>query len=253
MPSIPKTIGLILGLVLAVAGPARLGAQTLHPADSQYPPPGPPPDGFYLSSANPPGGGGELLQAAAGQDTHITEPPVPQAQSPPPVPLSPPGGKPPLPLSPPGSDNRRQGVGTGGLTSGVTVLGSLAVVLGIFLLVAWGMRRAAPAGSIALPGEVFEVLGRAAMSGRQQVHLLRCGKKLVLVSVTPAGAETLTEITDEPEVDRLSGLCQQARPNSATAAFRQVFGQLARGRGAPEFAAAGEAHKADHGLENPDV
>jgi len=78
------------------------------------------------------------------------------------------------------------------------------------------------------------------MAGRQQVYLLRCGKKLILVSVTPAGAETLTEITEEMEVDRLAGLCQQARPNSATAAFRHVFGQLAGQRNVD-------------GLENRDV
>ncbi|OHB67123.1 MAG: hypothetical protein A2V70_11890 [Planctomycetes bacterium RBG_13_63_9] len=109
----------------------------------------------------------------------------------------------------------------------VTVAGSLAVVLGIFFLVAWGMRRAGPAGSAVLPTEVFELLGQATMSNRQQVHLFRCGNKLVLVSVTPAGAETLTEITDPLEVDRLAGLCQQMQPNSATEAFRQVFRQFA--------------------------
>jgi hypothetical protein len=39
--------------------------------------------------------------------------------------------------------------------------------------------------------------------------------------------ETLTEITDPLEVDRLAGLCQQTRPDSATTMFRQVFEQLA--------------------------
>ncbi len=158
--------------------------------------------------------------------------------------LSPPGGKPPLPLAPPGSTNSPSGRRPGGLPSLITLVGSLGVVLGIFLLVAWCMRRAAPAGSIALPGEVFEVLGRAAMASRQQVHLLRCGKKLVLVSVTPAGAETLTEITDPMEVDRLAGLCQQARSNSATAAFRQVFGQLAQQRTEPELPERGHGRRA---------
>ncbi len=120
-----------------------------------------------------------------------------------------------------------------GLPSAVKVIASLAVVLGVFFLVAWGMRRATPQGRGLLPGEVFETLGRAPMDGRQQVHLLRCGNKLLLVSVTPAGAETLTEITDPLEVDRLAGLCQQASPNSTTAVFRQVFGQFAPRRGEP--------------------
>lgn len=143
------------------------------------------------------------------------------------VPLSPPAARPSLRLSPP----RRSGAGDparpGGLPSVVTIGGSLAVVLGIFFFVAWLMRRVTPAQSSVLPAEVFEVLGRAPMANRQQVHLLRCGVKLLLVSVTPAGTETLTEITDAPEVDRLAGLCRQTKPGSATEAFRHVFEQFA--------------------------
>lgn len=157
------------------------------------------------------------------------------------VPLSPPGRHSPLPLAPPGRSNRTErGDRTSGLPSLVTVASSLAVVLGIFFLVAWGMRRAAPPGSAALPSEVFELLGRAPMAGRQQAYLLRCGNKLVLISVTAAGAETLTEITDPIEVDRLAGLCRQAHPNSATAAFRQVFGQFAPRRPKPGLLGKGD-------------
>jgi flagellar biogenesis protein FliO len=126
---------------------------------------------------------------------------------------------------------------------------SLAIVLGVFFLVAWGLRRATPAAGTVLPGEVFEVLGRAPMASRQQVHLLRCGHKLVLVSVTPAGAETLTEVTDPVEVDRLAGLCRQAHPHSATAAFRQVLGQFAAAR--PSGGFLGENNHEDLRLASP--
>ena len=78
-----------------------------------------------------------------------------------------------------------------------------------------------------LPNEVVECLGRAPLTGRQQVQLLRLGKKLVLVAVTATEARTLSEITDPLEVDRLSGLCQQIRPESITASFRQVLAQCA--------------------------
>ncbi len=152
------------------------------------------------------------------------------------IPLYPSGRKPSPRLHPPGDARRTSENHAGGLSSTITVVSSLAVVLGIFLVVAWGMRRAAPTGSALLPGEVFEVLGRAPMASRQQVYLLRCGTRLVLVSVTAAGAETLTEITDPPEVDRLAGLCHQARPNSATAMFRQILQQFSHQRSAPELA-----------------
>jgi flagellar biogenesis protein FliO len=85
------------------------------------------------------------------------------------------------------------------------------------------LRRTSAAGFGSLPCEAFEVLGRAALANHQQVHLLRCGAKLLLVSVTAAGAQTLTEITDPAEVERLAGLCRQARPSGAATAFRQVF------------------------------
>ena len=75
----------------------------------------------------------------------------------------------------------------GGIDAIATVGGSLAVVLGIFFLVVWLLRRASPDGLGALPGEAFEVLGRAALANRQQAQLLRCGNKLLLVCVTRHG------------------------------------------------------------------
>jgi len=151
-------------------------------------------------------------------------------------PLPPRGGESPRRLPPPGyaneDDRSKQAKG---LPSMVTVVGSLATVLGIFFLVAWGMRRVGPRGLTPLPGDVFELLGRAPLVGRQQVHLLRCGKKLLLVSATADGVETLTEVTDPLEVDRLSGLCRQAHPGSATATFREVFGQITRVRSSDEL------------------
>ena len=123
---------------------------------------------------------------------------------------------------------------TSGPPSMTTLLGSLGVVLGLFLVAAWLLRRRTPQSMTKLPNEVYEVLGRGALAGRQQVHLLRCGSKLVLVSVTPGGAETITEITDPQEVDRVAGICRQTHPHSSSAAFQQVFEQLAPKRPARE-------------------
>jgi hypothetical protein len=58
------------------------------------------------------------------------------------------------------------------------------------------------------------------------MHLVRCGHKLLLVAISTAGADTLTEITDPVEVDRLCGLCRQSHPQSATTAFRNVLNQF---------------------------
>ena len=132
----------------------------------------------------------------------------------------------PLPLKPHASTGDAEpGKRPGGLSSLVTVGGSLAVVLGIFFCIVWMLRRASPGRSALLPSEAYEVLGRAPLANHHQAHLVRCGNKLLLVCVTATGAETLTEITDPAEVERMTALCRNSRPSSPTLSFRQVFQQ----------------------------
>lgn len=128
----------------------------------------------------------------------------------------------------PGKDPDKQ---PGGIQSALTVGGSLAVVLGIFFAIVWVLRRASPNGFGTLPGAAFEVLGRAALANRQQVHLLRCGNKILLVSVTATGAQTLTEITDPSEVERLAALCRQNRGKATVTSLRDVFRRAGRSDG----------------------
>lgn len=113
------------------------------------------------------------------------------------------------------------------LDSIYTMLTALAMVVGLFLLCAWALRRGARSPSAVLPNEVVTVLGRVPLAARQFAQLLRVGNKLVLVSVTATGAETLAEVTDPAEVDRLLGICQQHDPRSTTREFESVFRQLA--------------------------
>ncbi|MBN1396007.1 MAG: FliO/MopB family protein [Pirellulales bacterium] len=97
-----------------------------------------------------------------------------------------------------------------GMTA-ATVVGALALVLAIFFVGAWMFRRAAPAGFGVLPAEAFEPLGRARLTARHNVHLLRCGNKVLLVAVGATGAETLAEIDDPREVARLVELCRRPK------------------------------------------
>jgi len=108
------------------------------------------------------------------------------------------------------------------------ILTALAIVVGVFLLFVWLLRRGGAKTASVLPADVVSVLGRVPLASRQFAELLRVGNKLVLVSLTPTSAETLTEVTDPVEVDRLLGLCQQCSPHSTTKAFEQVFQQLSR-------------------------
>lgn len=116
---------------------------------------------------------------------------------------------------------------TGATRATTTVVTSLAVVLGAFFLLVWLSRKAGPKGLTPLPGEVVESLGRAQLTARQQMQLVRVGSKLVLLAITPTGVETITEVTNVEEVDRLCSLCQQSRSSSITATFQQVLSQYA--------------------------
>jgi len=134
----------------------------------------------------------------------------------------------PMPLPPRSKRQSRQPTTRVGTSSGralLTVLGSLAIVLAVFFVFVWLTRSAAPKGMAPLSKDVVESLGRAPLLGRQQMQLIRIGNKLVLLSVTSTGADTLTEITDPVEVDRLSGLCRQAQSGSISDTFRQVLAQ----------------------------
>jgi flagellar biogenesis protein FliO len=115
---------------------------------------------------------------------------------------------------------------TGAGSSLIAVMASLAVVIGLLFVVLWVMRRAIPGGARKLPTDVLEVLGYSPLGNRQQMQLLRLGNKLLLVSVTATGAETLTEVTDADEVEHLSNLSRQPTTTNPAASFRQLFEQF---------------------------
>jgi flagellar biogenesis protein FliO len=121
---------------------------------------------------------------------------------------------------------REEKDGTTNIDSLITVAGSLGIVLGLFLVTMWCFRRGMPKSARSLPPEVVEVLGRAPLAGRQQMHLIRFGNKLVLAAVSPSGVDTISEITDPIEANRLAGYCEQTRSTSATASFRGILDRL---------------------------
>lgn len=150
-------------------------------------------------------------------------------------------------------DSRRADGGFRGLTTGVggskalvSTAGSLAIVLGLFFVVAWLLRRHAPSGAQLLPSEALEVLGRVPLSNRQQMQLVRLGNKLLLLWVAPTGVETLTEVSDPVEVDALVAVCRTRRGASSAAEFRQLLAQLSHERTPPEFIDSSGPPRGEH-------
>ena len=169
------------------------------------------------------------IESNSASELPATAPPVKTAQVPvrTPIPLAPPSERKSRELASPRLPNSS--------TTITTVLSSLAVVLGFFFITAWFLKRNLPKGMALLPGEVLEQLGRAPLAGKQQMYLVRIGHKLLLLVVTPHGAETLTEITDPAEVDRLCGLCRQHGAHGPSAEFRAVLRQFEREPAGPGF------------------
>jgi flagellar biogenesis protein FliO len=137
-----------------------------------------------------------------------------------------PQAKPGLPLAPPTAESK--GGWRAEMSPMLSAAASLGIVLGLFLLVVMVVRRGMPKTAAQLPREAVQLLGRAPLVGRQYLHLVRCGNKLLLLSVSAGSSTTLTEITDPEEVERLVELCEGAGLGGSS--FRQVLGQFTRQR-----------------------
>ncbi|MDR2116270.1 MAG: flagellar biosynthetic protein FliO [Planctomycetaceae bacterium] len=111
----------------------------------------------------------------------------------------------------------------------ISVLGSLLIVIGVFFILVLFLKKVSPKGNRLLPKEAFENLGRVVLTQKIQLHLLRLGNRLILVSITPDGVSPITEITDSDEVVPLLGLCRQLDSHSSTEFFRKTLSSFSTG------------------------
>lgn len=107
-----------------------------------------------------------------------------------------------------------------------SIAASLFVVIGLFLIFAWVGKKNMKPGTGRLSKEIIQVLGKSQLSGKQQLELVRVGQKLLLLCVTPHSVETLTEITEPTEVERLLTIVRQDSPGSMSATFQEVLTQM---------------------------
>lgn len=117
--------------------------------------------------------------------------------------------------------NRAQGNAT---TSWSATVWPLLLVVGLIVVGARWLKSRSPAAARGLPTEVFEVLGRKALDPRTSVVLARCGSRLLVLSQSPHGLQTLAEITDPVEIDCLAGLCRSTqRDQTLVETFRAML------------------------------
>ena len=127
-----------------------------------------------------------------------------------PITLSPPSSLRDHRLAKGNSEDADGGLATSRPSWGSTVWPLLAVI-GVIVCGARWLKSHSTTAARGLPTEAFDVLGRHAIDQRTSVMLARCGSRILVLSLSPHGLQTLTEITDPVEIDCLAGLCRTTR------------------------------------------
>lgn len=108
------------------------------------------------------------------------------------------------------------------------VLGALGVVIGLIFAFRWGARFFFPSVAGRSSNRIVQVLARSALTPKQQVILLRVGRRIIVVGDSGVQMNTLCEIAEPDEVASLVGQLNQDRIASGSG-FGSLFGRF-RGR-----------------------
>jgi flagellar biogenesis protein FliO len=95
------------------------------------------------------------------------------------------------------------------------------VICGIFVGILCLAKKYLPGHRQLFSHPAVEVLGRTHLDPRRYLSLIRIGKRILVVGVTPEDMRTLSEITDESEI---VGIMEVARPK--TEQGKNIFGLL---------------------------
>jgi len=106
---------------------------------------------------------------------------------------------------------------------------ALIVVLALLGGVAWVAKRQGWTGLPAGAGPI-QVLARAALDHRHTLLVTRCGARLLILAVSPAGLTLLCEITDPAECQSLSELCESTGTGPLSDRLTQLWTRRAPAR-----------------------
>jgi flagellar biogenesis protein FliO len=102
------------------------------------------------------------------------------------------------------------------------VLLSLAAVVGLILFLRWGGVKLFKGQGTPHSTGVMQVVARAPIAPRQQLMLVRVGRRVVVVSNSAGQMTPLSEITDADEVAELLGQLKRGREPGANP-FASIF------------------------------
>ncbi|WP_037247164.1 flagellar biosynthetic protein FliO [Rhodopirellula baltica] len=108
----------------------------------------------------------------------------------------------------------------------VTVGSSLAIVLALFCGLVWVSRRfgGGSAASKPLSAATLSPLGHIMLDPRTKLLLVKCGRRVLVLSQTSTGVTPISEVTDPDEVRELIASCS----GEARAVFEQTMRQIER-------------------------
>ncbi|MFG0268082.1 MAG: flagellar biosynthetic protein FliO [Rhodopirellula sp. JB055] len=122
-------------------------------------------------------------------------------------------------LSPDGESSRSKNI-----APLVTVGSSLAIVLALFCGLVWVSRRfgGGSAASKPLSASTLSPLGHMMLDPRTKLVLVKCGRRVLVLSQTASGVTPISEVTDPDEVRELIASCS----SEARAVFEQTMRQI---------------------------
>lgn len=108
----------------------------------------------------------------------------------------------------------------------IRVVIALGSVIALILLLRWVFKRFFGVTTAPRASRAVHVLSRSPISPRQQLVILRVGKRLLVVADGGAQMNTLSEITDPDEVATLIGQVQDDHTDRASKVFGKVFNRM---------------------------
>ncbi len=106
------------------------------------------------------------------------------------------------------------------------VLIALSIVIVLILALRWFGRKFFGVAGGGRSTRTIQVLSRSPLSPRQQVVLVRVGRRLLVLADSGGQMSTLSEITDPDEVAALIGQLQDDHADRVTTTFGNLFGRM---------------------------
>lgn len=112
-----------------------------------------------------------------------------------------------------------EGVGRWPFLDALPLLAVLAMIGAIALVV----KRCMPARRLLTGAGVLDIIARVPLSGKQSLVLVKMGRRLILLGVTPDRVSSLDVVDDPDEAASLIGEVASQKSDSMTSAFADAF------------------------------